>query len=196
MLSKKLERVLTNAVKEVKRRGHEYLTLEHLLFAMLLEDTGRDILMHCGANVVRLKHQLERFFNEHMETIPQDASSEVVQTLGVQRVLQRAIMQMQSSGKQQVEVGDVLAAFFEEEDSYAVYFLKSHGVSRLDVLEYISHGQGREQEQTEGSPAGEEQEAKPGGSALEQYTVELVGKAIKGDIDPLIGRDVVFASEQ
>jgi len=189
MLSKKLERVLTSAVKEVKRRGHEYLTLEHLLFAMLLEESGRDILMHCGVNVVRLKHQLERFFNEHMETLPQDSTTEVVQTLGVQRVLQRAIMQMQSSGKQQVEVGDVLAAFFEEEDSYAVYYLKSHGVSRLDVLEYISHGPGREQEQTEGSPTGEEQEGKPGGSALEQYTVELVDKAAKGGIDPLIGRD-------
>jgi len=189
MLSKTLERVLTSAVKEVKRRGHEYLTLEHLLFAMLQEETGRDILMHCGVNVVRLKHQLERFFNEHMETLPQDSSTEVVQTLGVQRVLQRAIMHMQTSGKQQVELGDVLAAFFEEEDSYAVYFLKSHGVNRLDVLEYVSHGQGREQEQTEGSVAGEEQEGKPGGSALEQYTVELVAKAAKGEIDPLIGRD-------
>jgi len=129
------------------------------------------------------------FFNEHMETLPQDSSTEVVQTLGVQRVLQRAIMHMQTSGKQQVELGDVLAAFFEEEDSYAVYFLKSHGVNRLDVLEYVSHGQGREQEQTEGSVAGEEQEGKPGGSALEQYTVELVAKAAKGEIDPLIGRD-------
>jgi len=79
MLSKKLERVLTSAVKEVKRRGHEYLTLEHLLFAMLLEETGRDILVHCGVNVVRLKHQLERFFTDHMETLPQETNAEVVQ---------------------------------------------------------------------------------------------------------------------
>ncbi|MEA4858658.1 ATP-dependent Clp protease ATP-binding subunit ClpA [Solidesulfovibrio sp.] len=188
MLSKKLEKVLTSAVKEVKRRSHEYLTLEHLLYAMLLEETGRDILVHCGANVVRLKHQLERFFTDHMETLPQDANSEVVQTISVQRVLQRAIMQMQSSGKQQVEVGDVLAAIFDEEDSYAVYYLKSHGVSRLDVLEYISHGGGREQPQTEGA-AGEDQPAGKPGTALEQYTVDLVAKAKKGDIDPLIGRD-------
>lgn len=188
MLSKKLEKVLTSAVKEVKRRSHEYLTLEHLLYAMLLEETGRDILVHCGANVVRLKHQLERFFTDHMETLPQDANAEVVQTISVQRVLQRAIMQMQSSGKQQVEVGDVLAAIFDEEDSYAVYYLKSHGVSRLDVLEYISHGGGREQPQTEGA-AGEEQPGGKSGSALEQYTVDLVAKAQKGEIDPLIGRD-------
>ena len=189
MLSKKLERVLTSAVKEVKRRGHEYLTLEHLLFAMLLEETGRDILVHCGVNVVRLKHQLERFFTDHMETLPQETNAEVVQTLGVQRVLQRAIMQMQSSGKQQVDVGDVLAAFFEEEDSYAVYYLKSHGVSRLDVLEYISHGQGRENDPAEAGGNEETREGKAGGSALEQYTVDLVAKAIKGEIDPLIGRD-------
>ncbi len=188
MLSKKLEKVLTSAVKEVKRRNHEYLTLEHLLYAMLLEETGRDILVHCGANVVRLKHQLERFFSDHMETLPQDNNAEVVQTISVQRVLQRAIMQMQSSGKQQVEVGDVLAAIFDEEDSYAVYYLKSHGVSRLDVLEYISHGGGREQAQTEGA-ASEDQPAGKSGSALEQYTVDLVAKAKKGDIDPLIGRD-------
>ncbi|EHJ46680.1 ATP-dependent Clp protease, ATP-binding subunit clpA [Solidesulfovibrio carbinoliphilus subsp. oakridgensis] len=188
MLSKKLERVLTSAVKEVKRRNHEYLTLEHLLYAMLLEETGRDILVHCGANVVRLKHQLERFFTDHMETLPQDAASEVVQTISVQRVLQRAIMQMQSSGKQQVEVGDVLAAIFDEEDSYAVYYLKSHGVSRLDVLEFISHGAARELPQPEGG-SGEAEAGKPGGSALEQYTVDLVAKARKGEIDPLIGRD-------
>jgi ATP-dependent Clp protease ATP-binding subunit ClpA len=189
MLSKKLERVLTSAVKEVKRRNHEYLTLEHLLYAMLLEESGRDILVHCGANVVRLKHQLERFFADHMETLPQETSTEVVQTLGVQRVLQRAIMQMQTAGKQQVEVGDVLAAMFEEEDSYAVYYLKSHSISRLDVLEYISHGPGRES-QPEGAGGDEEQrEGKAGGSALEQYTVDLVAKARKGEIDPLIGRD-------
>jgi ATP-dependent Clp protease ATP-binding subunit ClpA len=186
MLSKKLEKVLTTAVKEVKRRNHEYLTLEHLLYAMLLEETGRDILVHCGANVVRLKHQLERFFTDHMEALPQNTDAEVVQTISVQRVLQRAIMQMQSSGKQQVEVGDVLAAIFDEEDSYAVYYLKSHGVSRLDVLEYISHGAGREQASAEG---GEGEAGAKSGSALEQYTVDLVAKAKKGEIDPLIGRD-------
>ncbi|MYL84222.1 ATP-dependent Clp protease ATP-binding subunit ClpA [Desulfovibrio aerotolerans] len=190
MLSKKLERVLTSAVKEVKRRHHEYLTLEHLLYAMLLEDTGRDILVHCGANVVRLKHQLERFFTDHMETLPQDANAEVVQTLGVQRVLQRAIMQMQSSGKDQVEVGDVLAATFDEEDSYAVYYLKSHNVTRLDVLEYISHGGGKEAaSEGTGSSGDDQRDGKAGGSALEQYTVELVAKAKKGEVDPLIGRD-------
>jgi ATP-dependent Clp protease ATP-binding subunit ClpA len=192
MLGKRLERVLTNAVKEVKRRNHEYLTLEHLLHAIVGEESGKSILINCGANVVRLRHQLERFFAEHMETLPQEQATEVVQTLGVQRVLQRAIMQIQSAGKTKVEVGDVLAAIFEEDDSYAVYFLKSHGVSRLDVLECIAHGQGMEEggsENEDASRQGEESGGKKKESALEQFTVDLVAKAREGKIDPLIGRD-------
>jgi ATP-dependent Clp protease ATP-binding subunit ClpA len=200
MLSKRLEKVLSAAVKEVRRRRHEYLTLEHLLYAMLLEQVGRDILVNCGVNVIRLKHQLERFFIDHMEIVGEEAATEVVQTLGVQRVLQRAILQMQSSGKDKVEVGDVLAALFEEDDSYAVYFLKSHGVSRLDILEYISHGRPADDEAgwgpLEGGPGGEakpcegECEGKPAGqqSMLSQFTVNLVERAQKGEIDPLIGR--------
>ncbi|KAF0233388.1 MAG: ATP-dependent Clp protease ATP-binding subunit [Desulfovibrionaceae bacterium] len=189
MLGKRLERVLTNAVKEVKRRNHEYLTLEHLLHAIVLEESGKSILINCGANVVRLRHQLERFFAEHMEVLPTDQTSDVVQTLGVQRVLQRAIMQMQSAGKGKVEVGDVLAAIFEEDDSYAVYFLKSHGVTRLDVLECIAHGSGSEDNDADvgAGQAGEPGKAKE--SALEQFTVDLVAKARAGKIDPLIGRD-------
>ncbi|WP_243366223.1 ATP-dependent Clp protease ATP-binding subunit ClpA [Fundidesulfovibrio soli] len=185
MLGKNLERVLTNAVKEVKRRNHEYLTLEHLLHAIVQEESGKAILLSCGANVVRLKLQLERFFAEHMEVVSEEQSSEVVQTLGVQRVLQRAIMQMQAAGKENVHVGDVLAAMFEEDDSYAVYFLKSQGISRLDVLESIAHGQGVEQgaEAETANKNGEKQ------TALEQFTVDLVAKARDGKIDPLIGRE-------
>jgi len=205
MLSKRLEKVLSAAVKEVRRRRHEYLTLEHLLYAMLLEQVGRDILVNCGVNVIRLKHQLERFFIDHLEIVGEEAATEVVQTLGVQRVLQRAILQMQSSGKDKVEVGDVLAALFEEDDSYAVYFLKSHGVSRLDILEYISHGRQSDDESgwgpLEGAPGpgpgpglekpceGECDAAKAGReSMLSQFTVNLVERAQKGEIDPLIGR--------
>jgi ATP-dependent Clp protease ATP-binding subunit ClpA len=190
MLGKRLERVLTSAVKEVKRRNHEYLTLEHLLHAMIMEESGRTLLAGCGANIVRLRQQLERFFSEHMEPLPQEQASEVVQTLGVQRVLQRAIMQMQSAGKNTVEVGDVLAAMFEEDDSYAVYFLKTQNVTRLDVLESIAHGQGVE---SQPSGPGADQAAGEGGkakeSALEQFTADLVAKARQGQIDPLIGRD-------
>ncbi len=198
MLSKRLENVLTSAVRTVRRRNHEYLTLEHLLFALAEEETGRDILVNCGVDVNRLLQQLERFFQDHLEVMSGSTSSEVVQTLGVQRVLQRAILQMQSSGKSKVEVGDVIAAMFDEDDSYAVYFLKSHGVARLDVLEYISHGMPKDQEwRPEEEPSPQPLERKKddskadakNGKALEQFTHDLVEQAQEGRIDPLIGRN-------
>ncbi|MFW5734728.1 MAG: ATP-dependent Clp protease ATP-binding subunit ClpA [Oceanidesulfovibrio sp.] len=194
MLSKRLENVLTVAVREVRRRNHEYLTLEHLLYALVQEEQGKEILSNCGVDVSRLQNQLERFFVDHMEVIP-EVSTEVVQTLGVQRVLQRAILQMQSAGKEKVEVGDVLAALFDEDDSFAVYFLKSHGATRLDILEYISHhapktGGWKGDESLEGKvDAGSGSKSKKNGSMLEQFTVNLVERAKAGSIDPLIGRD-------
>ncbi|MCA1944427.1 MAG: ATP-dependent Clp protease ATP-binding subunit ClpA [Desulfovibrio sp.] len=216
MLSRRLENVLTVAVREVRRRNHEYLTLEHLLYALMQEESGKDILMNCGVDIIRLQHQLERFFVDHMEVMP-DTATEVVQTLGVQRVLQRAILQMQSSGKDKVEVGDVLAAIFDEDDSFAVYFLKSHGATRLDVLEYISHGVPKDSDWrteptppgSQGGPGGPGSQGGPGGQggmeqrqpgdhknqkkkngqALEQFTVNLVERARQGLVDPLIGRD-------
>ncbi len=195
MLSKRLESVLSEAVRAVRRRNHEYLTLEHLLYALVREETGKDILANCGADVEKLEQQLERFFVDHMEAIADNSSTEVVQTLGVQRVLQRAILQMQSSGKSKVEVGDVLAALFDEDDSYAVYFLKSHGVARLDILEYISHGMPKEAEWGDEQPVtpGERKKenvktGKKNNSQLDQFTVDLVEQAKEGTIDPLIGR--------
>jgi ATP-dependent Clp protease ATP-binding subunit ClpA len=200
MLSKRVQGVLSVAVNEVKRRNHEFLTLEHLLYAISFEETGIDILSSCGADVQRLREQLERFFNENLESLPESQSSEMIQTLSVRRVLERAIFQKTSAGKDQVEVGDVLAAIFEEQDSYAAYFLKVHGVSRLDVLEYISHALPGDEEtwdQEEGErpassglPGAEEEPAEAPGkrSALSEFTVNLVERARKGQIDPLIGR--------
>ena len=197
MLSKRLESVLSEAVRAVRRRNHEYLTLEHLLYALVREESGKDILANCGADVEKLEQQLERFFVDHMEAIADNSSTEVVQTLGVQRVLQRAILQMQSSGKSKVEVGDVLAALFDEDDSYAVYFLKSYGVARLDILEYISHGMPKEAEWADEQPVATPNErkkenvktGKKSNTQLDQFTVDLVEQAKEGSIDPLIGRD-------
>ncbi len=205
MLSKGLESVLTNAFHEVKRRRHEYLTLEHLLYAMTRESAGTDVLDACGANVEKLRDQLETFFREHMDTLPDDAENDVVQTLGVRRVMQRAVWQKQSSGKEIVHVGDVIAAMFEEEDSFAVYFLNSQGISRLDVLEYISHGNPLDGEDPsrgldgddEASPAPGRpgQAPRPGQegqrerkSPLEEFTRNLTERARQGKIDPIIGR--------
>ncbi|MDQ7834535.1 MAG: ATP-dependent Clp protease ATP-binding subunit ClpA [Humidesulfovibrio sp.] len=195
MLSKGLEAVLTSAFHEVRRRRHEYLTLEHLLYAMTREAASSDILDACGADVDKLRTQLEGFFSEHMDPLPADAESEVVQTLSVRRVMQRAVWQKESSGKQLVEVGDVIAAMFEEEDSFAVFFLTGHGITRLDVLEYISHGLPHEtgasaQHGDEETPVrpGSRQEGQQRKNPLEEFTRDLTLKAKAGGIDPLIGR--------
>ncbi|MFO7718653.1 MAG: ATP-dependent Clp protease ATP-binding subunit ClpA [Thermodesulfobacteriota bacterium] len=182
MLSKELERIFASAVHEVKRRQHEFLTLEHILYAYLQDGNGKTFLNNCGANIQELKTELEQFFVNHLEVYPSGQSREVIQTLSVQRVLQRAIMHMQSAGKEAVHIGDLLASLLEEEDSYASFYLRSQGVERLDVLEYISHGQEQE-------AAGSTSSESKGNSALEQYTVDLVQRARDGLIDPLIGRE-------
>ena len=194
MLSKELESALTSAVNEVKRRNHEFLTLEHLLYAISIEDQGEEILEACGAEMERLRDQLGRFFVENMEALPEGTESEVIQTLGVRRVLQRAVWQKKASGKTTVDVGDVLAAMFDEEDSYAVYFLRTHDVSRLDILEIISHGMSTGEDWNDlGDDLGTKSdplEARPGEkkSPLKEYTVNLTDRAAEGLIDPLIGR--------
>lgn len=203
MLSKALEQALTSAVNEVRLRNHEFLTLEHLLYAIIQEEVGADVIAGCGAELPKLRSQLERFFDENLEPLPSGVETEVIQTLGVRRVLQRAIWQKKAAGKDSVEVGDVVAAMFEEEDSYAVYFLKTHDISRLDILEYISHSMpesgwsagldispnpqtGDSGFSPEGQPAGGKDDKK---SPLEEFTSNLTQRARDGKIDPLIGRD-------
>jgi len=194
MLSKGLEAVLASAFHEVRNRRHEYLTLEHLLYAMTGEPVGSNILDACGADVDRLRIQLEGFFRDHMDQLPAGTDTEVVQTLSVRRVMQRAVWQKESSGKGLVEVGDVIAAMFEEEDSFAVHFLASHGVTRLDVLEYISHGLRDPADPADA--ADEENVMRPGPRSdgpqrknpLEEFTRDLTAKAKAGEIDPIIGR--------
>jgi len=195
MLSKELESALTSAVNEVKRRNHEFLTLEHLLYAISIEEQGEEILEACGAEMEKLRDQLGRFFVENMEALPEGTETEVIQTLGVRRVLQRAVWQKKASGKTIVEVGDVLAAMFDEEDSYAVYFLRTHDVSRLDILEFISHGMstGDDWNDLGDHDPGHKSTPLDGGSGekkspLQEFTVNLTDRAAEGLIDPLIGR--------
>ncbi|MFP4070916.1 MAG: ATP-dependent Clp protease ATP-binding subunit ClpA [Desulfovibrionales bacterium] len=185
MLSKDLERIMSHAVREVKDRHHEYLTLEHLLYAYLLDNASKELLLNCGVDITKLKGQLERFFIEHLQVFPEKEHKEIIQTVGVQRVFQRAIMHMQSAGKEAVDVGDVLASMFEEEDSFAVYYLRSQGCTRLDVLTFISHGSSGS---SEGEQAVDAKETKKDGF-LAKYTVDLVERARAGKIDPIIGRE-------
>ena len=182
MLSKDLEKIFALAVREVRARHHEFLTLEHVLYSFLLDNKGKTLLYNCGLDIKRLRNQLERYFIEHLEVYPQGQTKEVIQTLSVQRVLQRAIVHVQSAEKEKVDLGDFLASVMEEEDSYAVYYLKSQGVERLDILEYISHGSSEEQESCSSCQTEKN-------SYLQKYTQNLVEKAESGEIDPLIGRD-------
>jgi len=196
MINRELEMTFAAAVKEAKNRRHEFFSLEHVLYALLKDASGRSILRHCGADLVNLEARLEKFFQEHSEVLPEGVQQDPIQTLAVQRVLQRAIMHVQGAEKNEVDAGDILAAMFYEEGSYAVYFLKAQGITRLDVLNFITHGVSKTGEPPEEKPeeksSAADPQTQPGGrrsKALESYTVNLVEKAAQGLIDPLIGRD-------
>ena len=197
MINRELEVTLAGAVKEAKVRRHEYFTLEHILYAILHDVTGRRILYHCGADVEKLKGRLEKYLSERMEKLPEGIEQDPIQTLAVQRVIHRAIMHVHGAEKKEVDAGDILAAMFYEENSYAGYFLKAEGVTRLDVLNYISHGiakvgNAEEDEVANRSLPAPDQEGRQEprkASALESFTVNLIEKAAQGMIDPLIGRE-------
>ncbi len=192
MISKELEAIIASAIKEARKRRHEFFTLEHILYAFVMDPAGRKILYHCGVDLDLLKENLETFFDRKMEKLPEGVDKEPIQTLSVQRVLQRAIMHVQSAEKREVEIGDILAAMFFEDHSHAVYFLKLQGVSRLDVLNYISHGISKVGAYEDEEPPPEsitEPKTSKRKSALEAFTVNLIQKAAQGLIDPLIGRE-------
>jgi ATP-dependent Clp protease ATP-binding subunit ClpA len=197
MINRELELTLAGAIREAKMRRHEYFTLEHILYAILHDATGRRILYHCGADLEKLKARIEKYLAERVETLPDGIEQDPIQTLAVQRAIQRAIMHIRSAEKKEVDAGDILAAMFYEENSYAVYFLKAEGVTRLDVVSYISHAiskvadpEGDElADQPLQSPAPEGKPEPRKASALESFTINLIQKAADGMIDPLIGRE-------
>jgi ATP-dependent Clp protease ATP-binding subunit ClpA len=192
MISKELSETLGFAVREAKRRRHEYVCVEHLLFAILYDSEGIEIIENCGGNVETIKNELEMFFNERMESVPEDNEYVLQQTVGFQRVIQRAINHVRSAEKQQVEVSDILASIFQEKDSHAEYFLSSEGISRLDVLSYISHNVAKPVPKEGIDPfiTTEKQDKKQTSDPLEAFTIDLVKYAAQGKLDPLIGRDL------
>ncbi len=192
MISKELSATLGLAVKEAKKRRHEYVSTEHILFAILFDNTGIEVIEGCGGVVEELKRELEKFFDERVESIPEGQEYVLQQTIGFQRVIQRAVNHARSAEKAEVNVSDIMASIFLEKDSFAEYFLTSQGLTRLDVLSFISHeaevdpfqtGRGDTQKAADGK------EKKEGSNPLEAYTVDLVEKAREGLLDPLIGRD-------
>jgi ATP-dependent Clp protease ATP-binding subunit ClpA len=193
MISKELSATLGFAVREAKKRRHEYVSVEHILFAILYDQTGIEIVENCGGNVEGILGNLENFFEEKIEKIPEGSEYVLQQTIGFQRVIQRAVSHARSADKTEVSVSDILASIFLEKDSHAEYFLSAEGVSRLDVLNYISHKipknsfQERE-DQSAPQPGTEERRRKS--DPLEMFTTDLVRQAKQGKLDPLIGRQI------
>ncbi|WP_224247298.1 ATP-dependent Clp protease ATP-binding subunit ClpA [Hyalangium gracile] len=195
LIAKELQTSFRNALEEARKMRHEYLTLEHLLLALTKDTRTREVLKACGANVKRLQERLETFLEETVERLPEDAEAEPQQTIGVERVLHRAAMHALSAEQKVIDGGDVLVAIFREEESHALYLLQQEGVTRLDLLNYISHGISKDGSPSEGGepkgvPAGEDEDGEsPRKSPLEAYTTELNKEAKAGRIDPLIGRE-------
>jgi ATP-dependent Clp protease ATP-binding subunit ClpA len=189
MITKELEKTLSAAVTEAIARQHEYVTLEHLLFALLHDSTARDVIYNCGGNIDAIREELEQFFKEHPELISSDQSEDPEHTIAFDRVLQYAVLQAQASEQTEVNGGNVLAALFQANGSHAVYLLNKHGVTKLAVLNYISHGistMGGE-EPVSDDLASEEMPAVK--DPLKAFTVNLIERAAAGQIDPLIGRN-------
>jgi ATP-dependent Clp protease ATP-binding subunit ClpA len=193
MFSRELEFCLNEAFRRAREKRHEFMTVEHLLLALLDIPDVDDILRACSANVEQLRRDLSEFIDQTTPLLTGREQQEVQPTLGFQRVLQRAVFHVQSSGKKEVSPGNVLVAIFGEKQSHATYLLSRQDVSRLDVVNYISHGISKVEDEPERNAAeqGEaEKDGEPGGSQLERYTVNLNRLAEQGKIDPLIGRSV------
>ena len=195
MIAQELEVSLHMAFVDARASRHEFITVEHLLAALLDNATAVEVLKACAVNIAELRTQLKNFINDNTPVVPGNDEVDTQPTLGFQRVIQRAIMHVQSTsnGKKEVTGANVLVAIFGEKDSHAVYFLQQQGVTRLDVVNFISHGVRKDQAESV-KPAESTQEtedASSGGkeSPLEQYTQNLNVLAKQGKIDPLIGRD-------
>jgi ATP-dependent Clp protease ATP-binding subunit ClpA len=199
-ISRELEISLTLAMNEARRRRHEFVCIEHLLYALLHDDEVAEILRQCGGDVVALKRALERFFDEHLERLPDGLDVPPQHTIGFQRVIQRAAAHVQSAGKEEILGSNVLVAIFREPDCHAAYLLEQQGITRLDVISYISHGVSKIAEEPDTADVAAEEhdendEERPRSKRdpLALYTTDLVAKAAAGKIDPLIGREAELA---
>jgi ATP-dependent Clp protease ATP-binding subunit ClpA len=191
MIAQELEASLHMAFVEARQKRHEFITVEHLLLALLDNPSAAETLRACGGNIEQLRKDLIKFIVEHTPTVDGEEDIDTQPTLGFQRVIQRAILHVQSSGKKEVNGANVLVAIFGEKDSHAVYYLQKQGITRLDVVNFISHGiskvpqpavRGDQETESEGDP-----QANVG--PLESYTINLNALALQGKIDPLIGRE-------
>ena len=197
MLTHELQRSLSKAIHAAARQHHEYITLEHILHALLEDPTSQDVIHSCGGDVAQIRHALEAFMTENLESLPAGMQTTPQPTAAFERVLQRALLQAQGSGQAVIDGGNILAAMFQETRSHAVYLLAEQGISRLDVLNYISHGISKRESFEEGgneaaegaTPDGKPGEDRSARDPLAAFTVNLIELAEKNGIDPLIGRE-------
>jgi ATP-dependent Clp protease ATP-binding subunit ClpA len=193
MLSKELEVTLNNAFKNAHEKRHEFITVEHLLLALLDNPSAEAIMKACGCNIKLLRGQLTQFIDETISLIPQGVQRETQPTLGFQRVLQRAVFHVQASDKKEVSGANLFVALFSEQDSHAVYLLNKQDISRLDVVNYLAHGISKIDQENQApedrNPDTSNPDAEPSGSPLDKYTTNLNEEARRGRIDPLIGRE-------
>ncbi|HEX7708187.1 MAG TPA: ATP-dependent Clp protease ATP-binding subunit ClpA [Thermoanaerobaculia bacterium] len=192
MIAKGLQASFEFAVSEALRRRHEYVTIEHLLFALLHDREVAGVVNACGGDVETLKTQLDKFIEKTYEQAPESDPAQPALTSMLQRVIQYAQVHAQSSGRREVDTRQMLAAIYQAEKSHAVYLLRSQGLEKLDVLTYLSHGIGRGVEPGSADPAlvnaGDEEGGDATRDPLRQYAVDLIERAEKGEIDPVIGR--------
>src|SRR5438552_6481659 len=191
MIAKPLQKTFEFALNDAIQRRHEYVTLEHLLYALLHDREASKAIRECGGDIDELKKQLDDFMNRTLEKLPDDAEVQPVLTAMLQRVVQYAQLHAQSSGRKEVDTGQMLAALYQAERSQAVYLLRSQGVNKLDVLTYLSHGIGKVPAGVP-KPAflGGDEEGEVSGDPLKKFAIHLIERAKKGEIDPLIGRSL------
>ncbi|MFN3544744.1 MAG: ATP-dependent Clp protease ATP-binding subunit ClpA [Thiobacillus sp.] len=192
MIAQELEVTLHMAFMDARQKRHEFISVEHLLLAMLDNPSAAEVLRACGANLETMREQLTKFIDEHTPKVGGDGEVDTQPTLGFQRVIQRAILHVQSSGKKEVTGANVLVAVFGEKDSHAVYFLSQQGVTRLDIVNYISHGITKTPQSAPAPRADEPAEnnpESPAGTPLDSFAQNLNAQALAGKIDPLIGRE-------
>lgn len=192
MIAQELEVSLHLAFVEARQKRHEFITVEHLLLTMLDNSSAAQVLIACGINIEELRQTLTEFITSHTPVASGDHEVDTQPTVGFQRVIQRAILHVQSTNKKEVTGANILVALFGEKDSHAVYFLTQRNVSRLDVVNYIAHGIDKAIQGAPVKPQGESESEQDqhAGSALSSYTQDLNAQAIAGRIDPLIGRDI------
>ncbi len=192
MISKELEKSLNFAVQVAHEARHEFVTTEHLLLALLENNSAMAVLQACSADLEQLRRNITEHLTQHVPQLDTELDIKTQPSVGFQRVLQRAIVHVQSSGKSEVDGENVLVALFSEQDSYAAYFLDQQNVTRFDAVSYISHGVVQDDDNLEGLPSPDESENPEGAQKegpLEAYTINLNERAVDGFIDPLIGRE-------